>query len=275
MVDTKRIPLPVIALVSQAFSDSYSHAKIDSLFAYADAPELTHEGSKLNKTHDWLKLVNKSSPAPLGVLGKLLEDFLEIPPDPNTFWRNEAQISALTRNQSKVRSALSKENLSYRNGGYVDSASASPIASLQDAVNKGGLSAVGQEIDRAMQMIETDSNAAALYAGNILEASLKKYLQAKSVPFNKETATLSDLWPLVRNDIGLNPKDMGTNDLKKIASGLNSIVDGTMHLRNKKSSAHGKTDDQLKEKQLRPRHARLAVNSAATLSMYVLEFLDE
>lgn len=100
------------------------------------------------------------------------------------------------------------------------------------------------------------------YAGNILEASLKAYLQAKSITFNDETATLSDLWPLVRGDIGLNPKDLENKDLKKIASGLNSIVDGTMYLRNKKSGAHGRTEEQTKEIALRPRHARLVVHSA-------------
>jgi len=147
------------------------------------------------------------------------------------------------------------------------------VTSLQDRVNNGGLEAIGIEMDRALKMVNDDPNAAVHYAGNILEASLKAYLQNKSIPFNDETATLSDLWPLVRSDIGLNPKDLENKDLKKIASGLNSIVDGTMYLRNKKSGAHGRTEEQTRKIALRPRHARLVVHSAHTLSMYVLECL--
>ncbi|WBU53580.1 abortive infection family protein [Paracoccus sp. SCSIO 75233] len=71
-------------------------------------------------------------------------------------------------------------------------------------------------------------------------------------------------------DIGQH-QDIASNDLKKIASGLNSIVDGTMFLRNKKSASHGRTEAQIKANELRPRHARLVIHSAHTLATYVLE----
>lgn len=271
MENSQKIPSPIIGLLGNVFNVIYTHAEIDQLFAFADAPEQKPEGNKVQKTIDWLKLTNKVSPNPLGVLGALLEGFLERDPSVRNHWQDESWSKLLADNQVKVLTALTKAGLSYRTGGHINSASASPVASLQETVRMGGLKAIEIEMDRALKMVNEDPNAAAHYAGNILEASLKAYLQAKSIPFNDETATLSDLWPMVRGSIGLNPKDLGDKDLKKIASGLNSIVDGTMYLRNKKSGAHGRTEDQTKEIALRPRHARLVVHSVHTLSMYVLE----
>jgi hypothetical protein len=269
--ESEKIPSPIVGLLGDIFNDMHTHAEIDRLFAYADAPIEKPEGNKVQKTVDWLRLVNKRSPKPLSVLGALLEDFMERDPSARSYWQDEAWSKALVQNQAKIRAVLMKAGLSYRTGGHIDSASASPVASLQETVAKGGLKAIGIEMNRALKMVNDDPNAAAHYAGNILEATLKAYLNTKSIAFNDETATLSDLWPLVRSDIGLNPKDLEGKDLKKIASGLNSIVDGTMYLRNKKSGAHGRTEEQTKEIALRPRHARLVVHSVHTLSMYVLE----
>lgn len=274
MDSSQKIPSPIIGLLGEIFSEIHTHAEIDRLFAFADAPDDAPEGNKVQKTIDWLKLTNRNSPKPLEVLGSLLEDFLEREPAATTYWQDDSWSKKLEQNQEKVRRALSKAGLSYRVGGHLDSASASPVASLQETVSRDGLKAISIEMERALKMVNDDPNAAAHYAGNILEASLKAYLNAKSISFNDVTATLSDLWPLVRDNIGLNPKDLGTKDLKKIASGLNSIVDGTMYLRNKKSGAHGRTEEQTKEIALRPRHARLVVHSVHTLAMYVLECME-
>ena len=271
---SQKIPSPIIGLLGEIFSETHTHSDIDRLFAFADAPDEAPEGNKVQKTVDWLRLTNKRSSKPLDVLGALLEDLLERDSSARSFYQDEAWSKKLEQNQGRIRSALSKAGLSYRTGGHIDSASASPVASLQETVAKDGLKAIAIEMDRALKMVSDDPNAAAHYAGNILEASLKAYLQKKSVPFNDETATLSDLWPLVRGDIGLNPKDLESKDLKKIASGLNSIVDGTMYIRNKKSGAHGRTEEQTKEIALRPRHARLVVHSVHTLSMYILECME-
>ena len=146
---------------------------------------------------------------------------------------------------------------------------------MRDAVSKGCLKAIEIEMNRALKIVDSDPNGAAHYAGNILEASLKAYLDRKKIDFNDQTATLSDLWHLVRDNIGLKPQDMSNKDLKKIASGLNSIVDGTMFIRNKKSGAHGRTEEQTATNILRPRHARLVVHSAHTVSMYILECMTD
>ena len=55
-------------------------------------------------------------------------------------------------------------------------------------------------------------------------------------------------------------------------SGILSVVDGIGALRTHASSAHGEGRKLYK---LKPRHARLAIHSAHTLALFVLETWDE
>ncbi|TDK50419.1 abortive infection family protein [Antarcticimicrobium luteum] len=276
-----KIPSPVIGVLGEVFSDHYTHSDIDRLFTYADAPGDAPEGNKVKKTVEWLRWTNKQTERPLEVLGTLLEDLLEKEPWDSAYsppWAtdDEPEWSVTLRSrQDRIRTALGKAGLAYSSGGHVGSASATPTASLREMIERGGLSAVAVEMTRALKQVEGDPNAAAHYAGNVLEAALKAYLTKKGVTFNDQSETLNGLWQLTRDDLGINPKNLEAKDLKKIASGLNSIVDGTMYMRNKKSGAHGRTEDQLRAAVLRPRHARLVIHSAHTLAAYVLECLAD
>lgn len=118
-----------------------------------------------------------------------------------------------------------------------------------------------------------DPYAAAHYAGNVLEASLKAYLDHKNIQYSAGDG-LADLWRASTKQMGLRPADLDSKDLKKIASGLNSIVDGIMHLRNKKSGAHGKSQEQARNYIVKPRHARLAIHASHTVAAYVLELIE-
>jgi len=274
-----RIPSPIIGVLGEIFSDYYTHSDIDRLFAYADAPGDPPDANKVKKTVEWLRMTNKQASRPLGVLGSLLEEIFER----DTWdaanaasWETEPEWSVDLRGyKDRINAALGKAGLAYSSGGLVGSASATPTASLREMIERGGLSAIELEMGRALKQVEGDPNAAAHYAGNVLEAALKAYLTQKGIAFNDHSDTLNTLWALTRNALGVNPKDLDTKDLKKIASGLNSIVDGTMYMRNKKSGAHGRTEDQLRESALRPRHARLVIHSTHTLAVYVLECLSD
>jgi hypothetical protein len=275
-----KIPSPVIGDLGEIFSDHYTHVEIDRLFAYADAPEENPGGNKVQKTVEWLRLINKRSPSPVKVLGPLLEDILENPgwePSSGDNWMRveEPEWSVnLKHRQERIRKTLSRFGLSYSVGGHIGTAGATPTASLDDMVSQRGLSAVEVEMKRALKQVEDDPNAAAQYAGNVLEATFKTYLNKKKIAYNENGETLNDLWRLTRDDLGINPKDLEAKDLKKIASGLGSIVDGTMYLRNKRSGAHGRTEAEHTASAIRPRHARLVIHSAHTLAAYVLECLE-
>ena len=83
-----------------------------------------------------------------------------------------------------------------------------------------------------------------------------------------ERQTIKDLWRPVRDDLGLDPASVADDDLKRILSGLASIVDGVGSLRTHAGSAHGRSPD---DKPLAPRDARLAVHASHTLAVYILD----
>jgi len=102
---------------------------------------------------------------------------------------------------------------------------------------------------------------------------LKAYLDNKLVSYGNGD-TLSELWKSSADAIGLKPQEWDNDGLKKIASGLHSIVHGIMNIRNTKSAAHGKSEAQIKVINIKPRHARLAIHSAHTVAAYVLELIE-
>lgn len=273
-----KIPAATIGLLSQILPDYYTHNDIDGLFLTASAPENIPEGSKSSKVLTWLRAVNAESPDPLAVLGTIIEDFMDKEPyNPNKFFDKKSDdeyARKLKDAQEKITQSLAKDGLSYTRGGYITKGGSIPTLSLQENVEKRGLSAVEIEIKRALNNVESDPLAAAHNAGCVLEAALKAYLAHYNIAYKEDSDTLSALWQKVVEHIGIHPKEMDDKDLKKIASGLFSIVDGTMHLRNKKSSAHGRSEEQMKQSAIRPRHARLAIHASHTVSAYILELLE-
>ena len=68
--------------------------------------------------------------------------------------------------------------------------------------------------------------------------------------------------------LGLNPALVPDDDIRRILSGLASVVDGIGALRTHASSAHGHGSQGY---ELGPRQARLAVHAAHTLCLFVIE----
>jgi hypothetical protein len=68
------------------------------------------------------------------------------------------------------------------------------------------------------------------------------------------------------------PALVNDDDLRKVLSGLNSVVDGIAAAWTHTGSAHGKAR---KAYRIRPRHARLLIQAAASLALFVLETWDE
>ncbi|MDC5058295.1 abortive infection family protein, partial [Acinetobacter baumannii] len=83
---------------------------------------------------------------------------------------------------------------------------------------------------------------------------------------------LQNVWKIVRADLGFDPNLVQDDDLKRILSGILSIVDGIGAFRTHASSAHGQGR---KLYNIKPRHARLAIHSAHTLALFILETWDE
>ncbi|MFT6212713.1 MAG: hypothetical protein ACJARD_000840, partial [Alphaproteobacteria bacterium] len=126
----------------------------------------------------------------------------------------------------------------------------------------------------ALSNVEKDPLSSVHNAGSVLEATLKNYLDYYQQKYEEDKDTFSSLWQKTVQHIGIHPKELSDKDLKEIASGLFSIVNGTMHLRNKKSASHGKSENQLQNISIKPRHARLAINASHTIASYIVELME-
>ncbi|WP_375659535.1 abortive infection family protein [Bartonella sp. MR30HLJHH] len=293
------IPPAIIGLLSPMFAHHYTHKELDDLFIASFAPPEVPEGTKIQKVKAWLRAINSQCEEPLEVLGNLLGDFLEkeyYDPDPSG--SNPLlyeKILQLQKDKHTVLEKLKEYDLGYQRGGHIIKNELTSTQELQKAgllsteelkklIAEKKLSAVEIEINRALENIEKDPREAVLFAANLLEASCKAYLEHHSISY-KNGYTLPDLWEEVVKKAKIHPEDMkqenlknqdlDEKDLKMITSGLYRIVKGTMNLRNKKSAAHGRSEKDLELINLKPHHARLTFNAAHSLSMYILELMDQ
>lgn len=79
---------------------------------------------------------------------------------------------------------------------------------------------------------------------------------------------LKPIWTIVRKHLGFDPSRIEDQDLQTVLSGLISVVEGIGALRTHASSAHGPGRKIYK---LEPRHARLAIHAAHTVTLFALE----
>ena len=72
-----KIPLSLIAILSEILSEYETHATLDNLFLYADINSEIPNVSKPAKVQQVLMEVNKANIEPLKVLGRILEKYLD------------------------------------------------------------------------------------------------------------------------------------------------------------------------------------------------------
>lgn len=269
----KEIPAPIIAVLSENMASIETHASIDNLFLLADAPGESPEESKAVKVQIWLRRINKESENPLAILGKLIECYMEVPEEDeqdNTFWGSSAP-NKRRGFKSKLESILSRCNLNYIQGGHISDGSSAPSRSLSELIKGRDIPSIESEFNRALENVNSEPREAVSAACNILESIFKVYIADEQLtPPQKQD--LQGVWKVVRADLGFDTTLVQDNDLKRVLSGILSIVDGIGAFRTHASSAHG---EGRKLYNLKPRHARLAIHSAHTLALFVLETWDE
>jgi hypothetical protein len=269
----RSIPAPVIAVLSDNFAALETHVSLDNLFLYADAPGEPPEGSKPVKVQTWLRRINKESDDPLKVLGKLIETYMELPEqeEEDVFLWGTNVTNHKKEFKGKLESILSQCNLTYIAGGLVSDGSSAPSRSLSDLIKGRDIPSIEAEFTRALANVNSEPRESVSAACNILESIFKVYIADEELD-KPQKQDLQNVWKVVRGDLGFDPKLVQDDDLKKVLSGILSIVDGIGAFRTHASSAHGEGRIMYK---LKPRHARLAVHSAHTIAMFVLETWDE
>ncbi len=269
----KQIPAPIIAVLADNLPKLETHAGLDNLFLHADAPGDPPEGSKPVKTQTWLRRINKESESPLSVLGKLIECYMEIPEqeeEESVSW-GRPMPNPEKQFKEKLISIFDQCNLQYISGGYISDGSSAPSKSLQELIKGRNIPAIEAEFNRALASVNSEPREAVSAACNILESMFKVYIADEhlDMPHKQD---LQNVWKVVRGDLGFDPGSIEDDDLKKILSGILSVVDGIGAFRTHASSAHGQGR---KLYNIKPRHARLAIHSAHTIAFFVLETWDE
>lgn len=266
----KQIPAPVIAVLSDYLPIMETHAGLDNLFYYSEAPGDPPEGSKPVKTQAWLRIVIKESDNPLEILGRIVEGYIEITDEEESLsWG--ASNTQKHEFKNKLLSIFKRCNLQYINGGIITDGASVSSKSLSELIKGRNIPAIENEFSRALENVHSEPREAVSAACNILESIFKIYIHDEGLEMPRKQ-DLSGVWKIVREDLGFEPGRLEDNDLKKILSGVLSIVDGIGAFRTHASSAHGQGRKLYK---LKPRHARLAINSAHTLALFVLETWDE
>ena len=259
---SRKIPVPVIAVVSDVLAVKYTHARIDYFMEAAGIECGGPFGNKLDKARTYLRTANEKSADPLATLGKVLTEFMEVNSS------GYASDTSLDPEREKVSRVLGEHGLAYVKGGYITTVGATAISkTLQDIISARDLSGLQTEFDRIYENLESDPPAAVTAACALLESVFKTYIEESSLEMPSEQS-VRPLWKAVRKDLNLDPVLVQDEDLRTILTGLAAIVEGTGSLRTHQGSAHGRGKTTYK---LKPRHARLAAHAASTLAHFVLE----
>lgn len=262
MNDRVEIPNSVIGAVADVLADYYySHSKLNTLFMESGAPGDPPEGNCVTKCVTWLKRCNKDFAInPITVLGEVLQSFMD-----REFSSGDGKWSL---GQERIKKALAKNGLSYKfNGTVLRSGYSLSSKTLAEILRTGDFSAIDADFERALTSVEADPPSGITAASSLIEAICKTYIDEHNLQLPKKQ-NIKDLWHVIRDDIGLNPKSVVNDDLKRILSGLSSIVDGVGSLRTHAGSAHGRGPN---SPIVGSNEARLAINAAHSLAVYIME----
>jgi hypothetical protein len=262
----KKIPLPVIAIVSDVLATRYTHSRIDYFMEAANIECVTPAGNKVDKTREWLRWANEHKDDPLATLGKVITELMEV----NT--SGYASDTDLDPERAKVNKVLGENGLSYMKGGYIVVSGTTAVGkSLQDIINAHDLSGLQTEFDRIYANVDSDPPAAVTASSALLESLFRTYIEEEKLTMPSEQS-IKPLWKVIRADLKFDPAAMKDEDLRAVLTGLAAVVEGLGSLRTHQGSAHGRGKPAYK---LKPRHARLAAHAAFTLASFVLQAWSE
>jgi hypothetical protein len=261
----KPLPIPVCSIVGDVLGGYiYHHKTLERLFYEAGAAGDVPPGNCIVKGQSWLKRMHEDVPNPAAVLGKVIEEFMEVD--------NALRTDDQEAGRKRIREALARYGLSYHSGGLIlGAATALPTKSLTQILKARDLAEVDKEFERALANVEADPPASITAACSILESLFKVYIEDNVLEMPNEQS-LKPLWKTVSKHLGFDPSAVEDEDIKKIFSGMNSVVDGIGSLRTHTGTAHGHGR---RAYRIQARHARLAIHASHTLVGFFLETWDE
>lgn len=174
-------------------------------------------------------------------------------------------------NVEKLLAALRQDGYEWVDGQFVSAGSflLEGIAKLAQLRNLPELTA---QVNRLAKAIESDPPLAVGAAKDMVESVCKTILGELGVPVRNEA--LPKMVRVTAKNLGLAPADVpnqtkGEDAIRRVLNSLAQIADGMARLRNLYGTGHGRAGGVTGG--VTARHARLAVGSAASLAVFLLE----
>ena len=142
-----------------------------------------------------------------------------------------------------------------------------PLNSLKEKFSGTDTSYVLQQITRMEAAVEDDPGLAIGTAKELVETVCKTILKERNIKLTGN-GELPKLVKATAKELKLTPSD----SIKRLLSNLATITNGVAELRNSYGTGHGK---EAKSRGLTSRHAKLAVGSASTLAIFLVETHNE
>ena len=138
------------------------------------------------------------------------------------------------------------------------------------------ISQLQANVHRIQESLSKDTSQAMGYAKELVESTCKHILAARREE-NLESGDLPALIKRVQDGLDLGPTEVpndikGCQAVKRVLGSLANIVQGLAELRNLYGTGHGRGPD---HKDPWERHARLCVNAAAALCLFLMETAKE
>ena len=159
----------------------------------------------------------------------------------------------------------------YRIEGYrILPAAKTPLVSLQGHLEAINSQSISDDWRRMLTAAGTDPEDAITSARAVVESTCKSILQELQIPY-EDKWSLGRLYKATARALQLSPSGYQEEVFKQILGGMLSITHGLAAVRNAFGDAHGKGRRPVRAA---PRHARLAINAAGTLAVFLLETLE-
>lgn len=167
---------------------------------------------------------------------------------------------------------IERDGFKYENGKLIAVTNHRQLEAISEAIRELGLPELTRQIDRMKQAVDDDPGLAVGTAKELVESVCKTMLEQRNISFHDES-DIGQLVKAVRNVLGLIPEAIpnsakGSETIRRLLGNLGNVVQGLAELRNLYGTGHGKHGT---ARGLYPRHARLAVGSAATLATFLFE----
>lgn len=141
------------------------------------------------------------------------------------------------------------------------------INNVVELIQDNDLNSVLEDFNRSLACLDGDPEQAIASSSSTLESICKAIIEMEGLTLPKKQ-TMSVLLTNTVDIVGLDPKQQGEGEVKRILGGIQNVILGISALRTGFSTAHGHG---IKKYKLSERHVRLLVNSMITFGTFVLE----